>query len=147
MKNKSLITNISLALLSVLVIAFLALPYVTPLSGYDCFEGLQFLGDVPADIALIYIAPLFILLAAVVTLIFSVLGLLGDLNVVKSAKLLKAARVINLVAAIILAVFVLLGFILAFVVGAEPGVGLILNLVFALVILAGTVLNRVWNRK
>jgi len=147
MKNKSLITNICLTALSVLVVVFLALPYVDVLSGYDCFQGLQFLGHVPVDIALIYIAPLFMMLAAVITLIFSVLGLLGDLNVIKSAKLLKAARVVNLVAAIILAVFTLLAFILAFVVGASPAVGLILNLVFAIAILVGVILNRVWNRK
>lgn len=148
MKNKSLITNICIALLSALVIGFLALPYVEGISGYNCFDFLPYLSEgVDFDVALVYIAPLFMLIASAITLIFSVLGLLGDLNVIKSEKLLKIARLVNMIAAIVLVVFTLLAFILIFVLGSTPAYGLIINLVLTIVVVVAAVLNFVWSRK
>ncbi len=147
MKNKSLVANICLAVLSVLVIAFLALPYVGVTSGYDTFEALRFLNGIGGGVAFVYIAPLFMLLAGLVLLVFSVLNILGDLNVIKSEKFLKISRVMALVAAVVVALFALIALICICVEGAEPAAGLIINLILALTTVAGTSLVFVWGRK
>lgn len=147
MKNKSLITNICLSVVSVLVLVFLALPFLGQISGYDFLQLLQYLGQMDFGTALVYIAPLFMLIASIVLLIFSVLNLLGDLNVIKSEKLLKVSRIVSLVAAIVLAVFVLLAFILILAKEATPAYALIISLILGIAALAGSILICVWNKK
>lgn len=152
MKNKSLVANIGLAILSVLLIAFLALPYITSkyssISGYDCFETYQYMGGVnDAVIKFIYVLPLLMMILAVLVLVISVLNILGETKVIKSEKLVKVLNAVNLVIAIVLAVMMVAGLIMLIVKEASLGAGFILNLIFAVATVVGTALTFVWGRK
>lgn len=146
MKNKSLISNICLSAASVLILVFLALPFVGNVAGYNYLQAIKYIGGANIEIALIYIAPLFIMIASIVLLVFSILNILGNVNVIKSEKLLKASRIINLVAAIILTVFAVLAFVLIFALGATPAYGLIINVVLSIVALVASILTFVWKK-
>lgn len=147
MKNKSLISNICLISLSVLVLIFLALPLIGGISGYQMLEALGYIGGAEFALVLVYIAPLFMLLASIVLLAFSIVNLLGTLNVIKSEKLLKISRIINLVAGIVLALFALVAFIIIFVEGGTPAYGLILNVIFAIAAIVFVSLELKWAKK
>lgn len=147
MKNKSLITNSCLIGLSTLVLIFLALPAVFSLSGYNCLEGLGYIGGAYVTETLVYISPLFMLLGAIVLLAFSIIALLGNVNVIKNDKFLKAARIINLVATCVIALFAFIAFICLLVEGATPGIGLILNLIFSIGAVACASLTVAWDKK
>lgn len=147
MKNKSLITNICLSVISVLVFVFLALPFIGKISGYDLLQTLEYLGHMDAGVALVYIAPLFMIIASALVLVFSVLNILGDVKVIKNKTLLKVSRIVSLVATIILAVFALLAFIFILANEATPAYALIVCLVLGLVALACSILTSVWSKK
>ena len=148
MKNKYLITNICITALSVLIVAFLALPFVGNMSGYDAFNFLQYLGRMNDFVlAFIYVTPLLMLILGVVIVACSVVGILGNTNVIKSEKLLKVVRLVKLVAASVLAFVTFLTFIFIFVKEASPAFWYIINFIFSLAILAGSILELVWTRK
>ena len=147
MKTKSLIVNILLAVLCLMMIIFLALPMVGKMTGFDTFQTLSYLKYMGAGVAFIYVAPLFIMLASIVLLVFSVLNILGDVKVLKCEKFLKVSRIVALVASVIVALFALLAVIFIVAEGASPAVGLILNLIFAFATVAGTSLVLVWGKK
>lgn len=145
--KKTMITNICLVALSVLAMIFLALPMANRASGYDCFQFLGYLGEMDFGYALFHIAPLFILLASIALLVFSVLTLLINLNVIKNEKLLKVARIINLVAGIVIGVFAVLAFILLLIKGGSPAVGLILTLIAGVAAAVVAILEKVWSKQ
>ncbi len=145
--KKTMITNICLVALSVLAMIFLALPMAGKMSGYDCFQFLGYLGEMDFGFALFYIAPLFILLASIALLVFSVLTLLINLNVIKNEKLLKVARIINLVAGIVIGVFAVLAFILLLVKGGSPAVGIILTLIAGIAAAVVAILEKRWSKE
>ena len=130
--KKTLITKIALVVASALSLVFLALAYVEGVSGYDLLSNVnaafQF-GDFAT--ILIYLAPLFILIAAIVLFIFSILALLGELNVIKNEKLLKVSAKINFIVCIVLCAVALVGFVVALIKGYEVSVGSILLLIIA----------------
>lgn len=145
--KKTLITNICLVALSAMVLVFLALPVVTGFSGYECFQLLGYLGGMDFGLALFYVSPLIILISATVTLVASVLGLLVNLNVLKNEKLLKVARMVNLIAAAILGLFGVLAFVLLLANGGSPAVGIILVLISCVAATVCAVLEKVWTKK
>jgi len=150
MKNKNLIANICLASIGVLALIFLALPHLGGLfaiSGYNCFEFLSSLGMMDFRTAIIYIAPLVILIAGLVILAFSALNILGNLNIIKSETLLKVSRILNLIASIVLTLFAVLAFVFIITYEASLGAGLIINLVLGVVAIVGSALVLVWNKK
>ena len=145
--KKSLIANICLTAVSALLLVFLALPFVEGISGYKLFEGLQLIGYMPFEYKLLYLSPVLTLVFAIIALAFAVVNLLGDLNVIKSEKFLKVARIIMVVVAAILAVVALVTVIIVAVNGFAPAVGLILILIATAAAVAGSVLQLIWNRK
>lgn len=145
--KKTMITNICLVALSVLAMIFLALPIAGGISGYDCLQLLGYLGEMDFGFALFYIAPLFILIASIALLVFSVLTLLINLNVIKNEKLLKVARIINLVAGIVIGVFAVLAFIILLVKGGSPAAGLILTLIAGIAAAVVAILEKVWSKQ
>lgn len=147
MKNKSLITNICLSVASVLVLVFLALPFISNATGYDFFQMLEYLSYMDAGSAFVYISPLFMLIASVLVLVFSVLNILGDVNVIKNKTLLKISRIAALVSAIILAIFALVAFIMILAKEVSPAYGLIIVMILGLASVAASVLACVWNKK
>lgn len=147
--KKSLITKIVLVAASVLSIIFLALPFVSEISGYDMFPALEIIGELfGADFAfgLVYIAPLFILIGSIVMLVFSVLALLGEVNVIKNEKLVKVSETINFIVSIVLCALAALVAILILVKGASLGAGLILILLLAVAALVATILDKKWRK-
>lgn len=145
--KKTMITNICLVALSVLAMVFLALPIAGRTTGYDCFQLLGYLGEMNFGSMLLFLSPLFILIASIALLVFSVLTLLVNLNVIKNEKLLKVARVINLVAGIVMGAFAVLAFILLLVEGGSPAVGIILLLLAGIAAAVVAILEKVWSKK
>lgn len=150
MNKKSLIFNSIVAGLSVLFLAFLALPYASSLygglAGYDFFALLQYSG---AEGVLMGLLIIFDLLLAITLLVFSVLGILSSANVIKSEKFGKVLKVLNLVFAIVLTVFAVLTLAMVLVMVVLPsegdftiGIGAILNTLFAIGALVLVCLNR-----
>lgn len=146
MNKKSLITNICLASLGVLTLVFLALPYMG-VSGYDTLSVLGLLGGADVAEAMIFIAPLFFLLAAITVIAFATVGILCDTSVIKSEKLLKAARIVNLVASIVFVAFALAAFMICIILAGTITVGIILNLIAAIGATVVASLAFAWGRK
>lgn len=147
MKNKSFIANICLSAFSVLAIVFLALPYFGAASGFDTFKMLSYVTNMDFGEAMVFVAPLMMMIASILVLVFSVLNLLGNTKVLKSEKLLKVSRIIALVASIVLVLFALAGFVILLVYGTTPAYGLIINLVLAIATVVGTALVVAWKNK
>lgn len=147
--KKSLVTKIILVAASVLSIAFLALPILPGISGYDLFPALQIIGELfGADFAigLVYIAPVLILIAALVLLVFSVLALLGEVNVIKNEKLVRVSARINFIVSIVLCAIAALTALLILIKGAGLGAGLILIVLLAVAALVATILDKKWRK-
>lgn len=148
--KKSLITKIILVAASVLSLIFLALPFMPEASGFDFLQVLQIIGDAfGADflVAIYYLAPLLILIASVVLIVFSILALLGELNVIKNEKLLNVSAKINFIVSIVLCVVAAVAFVLALIKSIGIGVGLILILVIAVAALVSTILEKKWSKE
>ncbi len=146
MNKKSLITNICLASVGVLALIFLALPYLFA-SGYETLSVLGALAGAEIAEALVFIAPLFFLLSAIALIVFAGLGILCDTKVIKSEKLLKAVRIVNLVASIVFTLFALVAFLIIVILGAPFSIGLILNLLAAIGAIVVASLAFAWGRK
>ena len=147
--KKSLITKIILVAASALSLIFLALPFMPGASGFDFLQALRIIGDIfGADflIGVFYLTPLLILLATIVLLVFSIFALLGELNVLKSEKLLKVSAKICFILSIVLCAVVAVAFLLALIKGAGLGVGLILILLVAVAALVASILDRKWSK-
>ncbi len=149
MNKKSLILNSIVAGLSVLFIAFMALPYaataVASVSGYDI---LQFLKINSAETILLGLCVLLGLIAACLLVVSAGYAILRAANVVKTEKLDKVVKILNLVLTIILAalaIAVLVIVIVKMVVPSEGtigvGVGMIINTIISIGALVLVCLN------
>lgn len=147
MKNKSLIMSIVSAAAGLLGLVFLALPFVPNASGYNFFEMLQYLGELPFNYAILYLVPVFVLIVSLLLLGFGIVNILGATKVIKSEKFLKISRIIVLVVASIFAAITLFALIDLLVIGNKIGAGLILLLVVALAALASSILDKVLQEK
>lgn len=147
--KKSLITKIVLVAASALALVFLALPYISGISGFDFFKSFGEVGYIfkrDFMLGVLFLTPLFVLLATLVLLVFSVLALLGELNVLKNEKFLKVAAKINFIASIVLCAFIALAFLLILIKDAGLGVGCVLILLLAAAALVTTILDKKWNK-
>ena len=148
MKNKFLWINAGIAALCALIIGFLALEFVAGMTGYgflQAFEVLRYIDDV--TILFIYLAPLFILIFGILLLAAAAVNLLGELKVIKCAKLLKVFKIVKVALAGVIVFVALLTLIFTLVNEAALNVGFILIMVLALAGLAGAILDLVWKRK
>ena len=147
MKNKSLIMSIVTAAAGLLGLVFLALPFVPRTSGYNFFELLQYVGEMPFDYALLYLAPLFMFITSLLLLGFGIVNILGATKVIKNEKFVKVSKIIALVAASVFVLFAVFAFIWLIVKGNSIGAGLVLLLVVALAALVASILDLVWRKK
>ena len=151
--NKNLITKIGLVAAGVLTPILLACIYFATKfgsgTGYDTFEYVPHLGDLGATFtqAVIYIAPMLMLITGLLLLVSAVLTLLAQLNVIKSEKLAKVLRVVNMVLAIVLTVLAVFAFIFMLVEKLTPGVGLYFLLLTGALAIVCAVLDRAWSKK
>lgn len=146
--KKSLITKIILVAASVLSLVFLALGFVEGVSGYQLLSNISVPFKFGADFwtILVYLLPLIILLASIVLLVFSVLALLGELNVIKSEKLLAVSAKINFIVSIVLCAITAAAFLIILIKGYGLAVGCILLLVLAVAALVATILEKKWSK-
>ena len=111
MKNKSLIMSIVSAAAGLLGLVFLALPFVPGASGYNFFEMIKYVGEMPFDYALLHLVPLFAFIVSLLLLGFGIVNILGATKVIKNEKFLKISKIIALVAASVFVLFALFALI------------------------------------
>ena len=148
MKNKFLWINAAAAVLSVLILGFLALPFVARVSGYGMFEYYEILGrGIDFTITWIYLAPLFAVILSALLLGFNTVAVLGNVGVIKNKKLLKIFRIVKLALAAILAFVLVLTLVFVLINKVKLAIGIILIMIFTFAILAGTIVDLVLKRK
>ena len=134
MNKKGVIFNSIVAGLGLFTIIFMAIPYASILTGFNMMtygDGLYVVGGI------------FTLIAGIVMLGAGVVGLLCDLNVIKSETLKKVFKIVVLVATIVAVVANVLVFIMFIADGiiSLVGAGLILNILAAAGALVCGILN------
>ena len=142
MKNKSLIMNSVVGVLSVLMIVFLACNYAEGATGFNILDFLQMANYLPAEYVVLAVANLFFLIVACLLVVVAVLNVLADCNVIKNEKFVKAMNVTKLVLTIVAVAFALVTMICLLVIGVALGWAMIINLILAVAALVVVIVNK-----
>lgn len=138
MKLRSVLMNAAVALFAVLMVVFVSQPYLTlSVMGFSMsgsgFDMIDFSGTTKNS--LLAVAVLLTVIAACVLFVAAVLNVLVDCGVIKSEKFAKVARLLNVVAAVVTALFAVFALIMAIVnandMGMKTGWAVIVNVVLA----------------
>lgn len=162
MKNlKSVIMNVAVVLLGVLALVFMSQAYYTismagqseSATGFDFLESAK---DAPSDYTLVQVSVIIGIVVLSIMMLVAIVNLLANLGVIKSEKVAKILKFVNVAAAVLFVVFAVCALVgvanlvadtNAFVKMASIGWACIANLVVAVVTAVATVLDLVVKNK